>query len=56
MQTYKAVPWIGKITGCFTSEYIVERLGYKKTAFMANTIQIVGVTRQCIALSKQDDD
>ena len=46
IKTDNTVPWIGKITGCFTSEYIVEKLGYKKTAFMANTIQIVGVTRQ----------
>lgn len=40
------VPWIGKLSGCFLAEVTIERLGFKKTALMANLIQFLGVIRR----------
>ena len=38
-----SLPWIGKITGCFTSEVFIEKTGYKATMYILAIIQIVAV-------------
>ncbi|KAH8881843.1 general substrate transporter [Thozetella sp. PMI_491] len=38
-----SLPWIGKISGCLGSEPVIDRLGYKKTMYIASAVQIVGV-------------
>ncbi|ORX38012.1 general substrate transporter [Kockovaella imperatae] len=38
-----SLPWIGKISGCFLSEPIIERLGFKRTMYTVATIQCVAL-------------
>ena len=38
-----SLPWIGKILGCFSSDFLIERLGFKNTMHVAAGVQIVGV-------------
>lgn len=38
-----SLPWIGKIFGCFSSEPVIERIGYKKTTYILAIIQIIAV-------------
>lgn len=41
-----SLPWIGKILGCFASDWFIDRTGYKNTMFAAAAIQTVGVIRE----------
>lgn len=41
-----SLPWIGKITGCFTSEIFIEKTGYKVTMYILAIIQIVAVVSE----------
>lgn len=38
-----SLPWIGKLSGCLSSDAFIERVGYKKTMFAAGLVQIVAL-------------
>ncbi|KAG9250966.1 general substrate transporter [Emericellopsis atlantica] len=44
-----SLPWIGKILGCFSSDILIERLGFKNTMLVAAGVQIVGVILEITA-------
>lgn len=41
-----SLPWVGKIIGCFLSDWLIDRGGYKVTMYVAACVQIVGVVRE----------
>lgn len=46
-----SLPWIGKIIGCFGAEHIIQKLGYRKTMYIAAAIQIVAIISKCAAIN-----
>lgn len=41
--TRPSLPWIGKISGCFGAEPIIEKLGFKKTMYVVAAIQCIAI-------------
>jgi SP family sugar:H+ symporter-like MFS transporter len=38
-----SLPWIGKIIGCFGAEVVIEKVGFKKSMYIAAIVQIIAV-------------
>ena len=45
-----SLPWIGKILGCLGAERAIEGLGYKKTMYLAASVQIIAVISKSMGL------
>lgn len=52
-----SLPWLGKIAGCLSAGDVIERIGYKKTMYIAASIQFVGLigTSAVVFVPTSDD-